>query len=285
VLFSANVSAQHTPVWSQYLTNGLALNPAFAGSRDALSLSVSHRHQWVGIDGAPSTQLLTAHTPLKGDRVAIGLQLSQDAIGVSSSLGGMFNAVYRMRTRKGRIQMGLGLGAFQRSSDWDKVVTLEPGDNIFEGQSQVELLPAASAGAYYYDKKNFLSFSAPFIVNGTDNLPADLKLMAIGGRRFNLNRKLKLTPSVMLRLNAQVVYQVDVNAMLAWNDIAEIGASYRTNETLIFMMRARPSQQFALSYSYDLLLSELGRYEGGSHEITLSYDFKFQHSLANPRFF
>jgi hypothetical protein len=61
------------PVYSQYLQNGLLINPAYAGSRGALSAFLSYRMQWMGIPDAPVFQSVSLNTPMKNDNVGIGI--------------------------------------------------------------------------------------------------------------------------------------------------------------------------------------------------------------------
>ena len=102
--------AQHTPITTQYLFNGLLINPAYAGSRDALTANLTWRKQWVGFDGAPETQVLSVHSPLTGKKLALGLLVTNDGIGISKQTGVMTNYAYRVKLGTGKLSFGIGAG-------------------------------------------------------------------------------------------------------------------------------------------------------------------------------
>ena len=110
VVFAVSVDAQHSPITSQYMFNGLLINPAYAGSRDALAANITYRRQWVGFEGAPTTNLFSVHSPIRGSRIGLGLQVYTDRIGVSRETGVMTNYAYRIPFKKGKLQFGIGAG-------------------------------------------------------------------------------------------------------------------------------------------------------------------------------
>jgi len=79
------MEAQQEAQFSHYSFNTQSINPAYAGSRDALTVTALHRSQWVGFEGAPTTQTLTAHTPILNDKLGIGLSVLNDKIGPTNN--------------------------------------------------------------------------------------------------------------------------------------------------------------------------------------------------------
>lgn len=79
------VYAQQTPQFTQYMYNTIAVNPGYAGSREALSIVGLHRSQWVGMDGGPVTQTLSIHTPLRNERIGVGFSFINDKLGDESN--------------------------------------------------------------------------------------------------------------------------------------------------------------------------------------------------------
>jgi type IX secretion system PorP/SprF family membrane protein len=56
--------AQQRPYYTQYVLNNYIINPAVAGIENYWDVKVSHRHQWVGLEGAPITTYVTIQGPL-----------------------------------------------------------------------------------------------------------------------------------------------------------------------------------------------------------------------------
>jgi len=201
----ATANAQHTPLTSQYLFNGLLINPAYAGSRDALATNLTWRNQWVGFEGAPKTQVLSVHAPLNRRKMGLGVLLYNDQIGVSRETGVFLNYAYRIRFRKGKLSFGLGGGITLLKAQWTDVRTTRSDDASFGQDTRSSLKPNFSAVAFYYKKKFFMGASVPFFISHRYN-PArnsytvtndvrQYQPMITGGYVFDLNKKMKLKPS------------------------------------------------------------------------------------------
>jgi type IX secretion system PorP/SprF family membrane protein len=288
------LSAQHSPVISQYMLNGLPLNPAFAGSRDALSVAASYRNQWVGYDGAPVTQTFSIHTPLKNESLAVGLLMFSDKIGVSREIGMQGNAAYRMRLNNGKLSFGLSGGFSHYRNDWSEIKTNDADDEIFALGNDQFIIPNFSVGAYYYTSNWYLSVSAPFLLKasysggadyGPENDVASYNYFINGGMRMRLNQDLQFRPSLMMRMNSGSPLQLDMNSMLEWREFIEGGISIRTGDAIIGLLKVHITEQLLLGYAYDFTLTPINVYSNGTHEITLLYDFKYKKNVSNPRFF
>src|SRR5690606_11238212 len=155
-------SGQHTPLTTQYLYNGLLINPAYAGSRDALTATASYRRQWVGFEGAPTTQVLSVHSTLNAKPLGLGLVVHNDRIGVTRETGVMSNYAYRMRLGPGKLALGLGLGLRMMQADWSQVRTVDPGDVEFAADVRGLVRPDASAGAYFVSARWSAGLSLPY---------------------------------------------------------------------------------------------------------------------------
>lgn len=292
---ASGMRAQHTPLTSQYLFNGLLINPAYAGSRDALTASLTYRHQWVGFDGAPVTQTLSVHTPVKGSRVALGLLLTNDQIGVSHETGLYTNYAYRIPFRKGKLQLGLGAGVSMLQAQWTDVAIQDRTDAQFAANSRGVLRPNFSAGAYYYTKTFFVGASMPFFLSHTfdparnswivTNNTAQYQPMITAGYLVTLEHDLKLKPSTLLRYNVGSGLQADLNVNLIIKDKVWVGGSYRTNDAVVAMFEVQPVQQWRFGYSYDLGISRMAAYHRGTHEVMLQYEFGYRIRVRDPRYF
>ncbi len=285
---------QNGTVLSQYMQNGLPLNPAFAGSRNSTSFTFSNRNQWVGIDGAPNTQTLSFHTVLKNEKLAPGLFLTNESIGISKSTGVFGNIAYRNKLYKGTLSFGLAAGVFMNKNSWKDVVTTTDGDDAIPLMTERVILPDVSFGTYYYTKKYFLSFSIPFMLGHTlkegrkvefNSDFSNYHMHLAGGYNYKINREWSLRPSVLVKYQHSFGAQVDVNALLGYKSTIVAGISYRSQDAILFLARFNISKQFQIGYSYDFTLNALSLASKGSHEITLQYDIKYRSRASNPRFF
>lgn len=288
-------TAQHTPLTSQYLFNGLLINPAYAGSRDALAMNLTHRQQWVGFSGAPTTHIMSVHAPLNKRKVGLGVVLYNDRIGVSSETGLMTNYAYRLRFRNGKLALGVGGGMTMLRGDWHTVAVQNTQDISFMEPTRSALRPNFSAGAYYYSKRWFVGASVPFILlhrydssregfRITD-VRTDLQTMLTGGSLVDLSSDFKLKPSVLLRHREAAGLQCDLNANIIYRETIWLGFSYRSGDAAVAMLEVLPTPQWRFGYAYDMGLSALRSRHHGSHEMMIQYEFGYRIRVRDPRYF
>ncbi|MBL8011189.1 MAG: type IX secretion system membrane protein PorP/SprF [Flavobacteriales bacterium] len=287
--------AQHTPITSQYLFNGLLINPAYAGSRDAFAANLTYRHQWVGMEGAPVTQVLSVHSPLKGRKLGLGAVLYSDRIGVSRETGLTTNYSYRVKFRKGRLSFGLGAGAIFAQARWTEVALQDRQDAVYAADTRGSFRPTFSGGVFYYKKTFFMGASVPFLLgrrfdaaNGRWVASADLRQlqpMITGGYVWKVSDDFKLKPSTLIRYQSSSNVQADLNMNVFFKDRFTAGLSYRTQDALVGMFEVMPTQQWRIGYSYDLGLSAITPYHSGTHELMLQYELGYRIRVKDPRYF
>jgi type IX secretion system PorP/SprF family membrane protein len=295
-LWTLALAAQHTPLTSQYLFNGLLINPAYAGSRDALAANLTHRQQWVGFEGAPVTQVLSVHAPVNRRKVGLGLMLYNDRIGVSNETGLFTNYAYRIRFgRYAKLALGMGAGVTMLRGDWQTVALQQQNDAVFSGPTRSAFRPNFSTGAYFYNKKWFAGLSVPFLLLHRYN-PAvegylirdtrgDLQPMLTGGRLLVLSPEMKLKPTTLLRYRIESGLQADLNTNLIYKDVVWLGLSYRTADAAVATLEVLPTPQWRFGYAYDLGVSALRRHHAGSHELMVQYEFGYRIRVRDPRYF
>lgn len=284
--------AQHVPLQSQYMFNGIALNPAYTGSEDALSIVGTFRAQWVGFPGAPLTQAVTAHAPIKRTNSSIGIQIYADQIGVSRNTGIFGSYSYRLGFHKTALIFGASGGVNFIKTRFSELTGNDAADPLVMNDSPLGVLPDFSFGMHYYGEKFFLSFSAPmFLSHEYDGLKFKLEnnfrnynLMLGGGYVFKLKNEMELKPSVLAKYKADSNPQVDINLMVTFNKTIDIGVSYRTQEAIIGLIKINANDQLSFMYSFGLPLSPILKYTYGSHELSVKYNFIFRSPLTSPRF-
>lgn len=293
--------SQQQVMFTQYMFNATAINPAVVGSHETMSLTALARKQWVGIEGAPETQTLSLHAPLKKDKIALGLLFLRDEIGVSSQ-NAVFGAyAYRVAFNNGAtLSMGLQFGFADYRSDF---LALDPNntntnDNSLVTNTDRYFLPNFGAGLYYYTDRFYAGVSAPLLLNSflegrlgdvdPENERIDLKRHYFGMAGFivTLSPYLKLKPSALLKVVEGAPVEMDFNANLIINEVFWLGASYRSFDSFSALLEIQLSEKFRFGYAYDLIVSDLSPLTSGSHEIMLNYRFSFHKDrLITPRYF
>ncbi len=275
-----------------YRFNGLYLNPAYAGSHEVISASAIYRNQWVKMPGAPQTASVALHSPLKNNRIGLGLIYTYDQIGVSKTNSVSASFAYRIPVGKKKLvkmAIGLSAGVAHYRSDLNSVATTQANDPNFAGNNQSRWLPNFGFGIYFYSDKFFAGISLPHILANRLSGKASVletspdiarqyyHLLVTGGYTFTLGKKVKFKPSVLLKfvpVHAPVTF--DFNAPFVFVDRLWLGAAYRLNDSYSFMAAVNIIRQLRVGYAYDLTVSKLNRYTSGSHEVVLSCDFDFK---------
>jgi len=287
--------SQKAPLQSQYMFNSVALNPAFTGNEGVFSIVGSYRSQWVGFPGAPQTEFLTAHAPLKDLKSAFGLQLYADKIGAEKNNGVFGSYSYNLKlNNSSHLVFGVAGGVNFYTSYENTLISTNNNDDLINKNVINYVSPDFSFGMHYYTKKLFLNISLPNFLsqnyqNNNVRVVNDFKrynLLFGGGYLINFkNSKIELKPSFLLRYHYQNPLQFDINLMAKVHDRFSFGFSYRYIESIIVLFKVGITEQLSLMYSFGTPLTSLNKATYGSHEISLKYNFLFKKSnVRNPRF-
>ncbi|MFN2313738.1 MAG: type IX secretion system membrane protein PorP/SprF [Bacteroidales bacterium] len=291
------LSAQQTPITSQYLTNGLIINPAYAGTRGALSANLSYRKQWARIVGAPQFQNLSLHSPVnKREKVALGFVAEYLTYGVTKNVGLYGFYAYNVRVGKGKLSMGLKAGADLSNTNYNNLRFPDGNtqDPLLTGDIRYTM-PNIGAGFYYYADRFFAGLSVPSILTYVSNETAQsavspdfgmFKTYLLTGTLISFSDGFKLKPSVLVRYSFTEPLEVDVNANMIFADLLWIGGSYRIAEkAAVALLDLQVTPQLKLGYSFDYQLGHLNSYTSGTHEVSLRYEFEYSVSATSPRYF
>lgn len=293
VLLPEVCRAQQDPLYSQYMFNMLGINPAYAGSREVLSITGMYRRQWVGVEGSPTTQFISADAPFANERIGVGLQVFNDKIGISNATGAYASYAYRIRLTRGVLALGLQGGVTRFHADYAGVKLNETGSDQAFINNLNQWQPNFGAGVYYNTDRFYIGFSSPHIIGKGTNY--DVAVNYRGERQvnhwilstgyvFNLSPVLALKPSLLLRMVAGAPMHIDVNANLWFHKTIAIGASVRDNGTIVGILECQINRQFRFGYAYDYTTNNLKN--SGSHELMLRYEFGFEKKkMVSPRFF
>lgn len=286
--------AQQDAIYSQYMFNPFMVNPAYAGSRDALSGVLLFRQQWVGIDGAPQTQTFSLHSMVGKTQLAGGLNVINDVVGPTRNTGAFVTAAYHLKLGPGKLAFGLRGGAYSSRLDNSKLNYFNTSDK-FNTQAVVSAtVTSFDAGFYYYTRKFYLGLAATHLTRSSfnyENFPTGTNLfmkkhfMLASGYAFELSKKIVFKPSTLIKYVEGAPVNVDVNASFLLNKMFWLGASFRTGNGLTFIAEFYLTDWFRLGYSYDLVLNRLKKYTQGTHEVVLGFDLNVKRvKHVSPRY-
>ena len=291
------VRAQQEVMISQYMFNGLFLNPAYAGSHPFTSSSLLHRDQWTGMDGAPKTSLLAIDGPLWNERMGLGFALVHDRIGVSRDMEAAGSYAYRIRTGSyGRLAFGLKAGVSLVSARLSDLVYWDQNDPLYQQNVVNRTVGKFGFGIYWNDRTSFVGLSVPTLAAVNDHLTAAPDGERIryftqhfylnAGKVFPLNDDLDLKATTLLKYQPAAPPEVDINANLLVRRRLWMGMGYRTGDALVGMVEYQVNPLLRAGYAYDMGMNALRRYNGGSHEVMLGFDLgKDPVRIKSPRYF
>lgn len=300
ILLSLTAQAQQDPQFTHYMFNTLSVNPGYAGSRDALTVTGLHRTQWAGFDGAPSTQTLTLHSPVFRDEFGAGLSLVNDKIGPTKTLSIAIDLAYHMQINEKGHQLALGLkgGGSLVQNDLASLSLDNSGDNAFASTVTSEFLPNFGFGAYYYTDRWYVGASTPRLLQNSfkysdmstaaDPSAEQRHYFVIAGAVFDINETIKLKPTTLLKVTEGAPADLDLTGSFIFDDKFWLGAMWRSGDAFGALVGYNFNQQFSAGYSFDFSYTNTTfKYNGGSHEIMLRYDFiyKEQGKIKSPRYF
>jgi type IX secretion system PorP/SprF family membrane protein len=291
VLLVADVAAQQDPQFSQNMFNKLANNPGFAGSRGNIATSVLHRSQWMGFEGAPTTQNFSIDAELPFLYGGVGLNIVKDNIAEFSNLGLQASYAYRTELGVGQIGMGMSVGMYQSGLNGGALNPAKIGDPaIPTGEVQGSGLDLG-AGVYYNTRDVYIGLSSAHMgepaIEWSDG--QDFKLtrhyFLISGYYHEINTVLSLNPSIYLKSDG-TTSQLDINTNLIYNNKMWGGVTYRLDEGVILLAGMNVNEDLKFGVSYDVTMTNP---MGNSLEVMLGYDFKVkmnktQQKYKNPRF-
>jgi type IX secretion system PorP/SprF family membrane protein len=288
--------AQQDPQYSLYMFNPLGVNPAYAGSREVLSGVLIHRSQWIGLEGAPETQVLSLNSPLKNKNMGLGLQIVNDKIGPRNTqyLSGSY--AYRLKLGGGKLAFGLRAGVINYNYDWQKIEYIDAEDAIPTTGAENIMVPTFDFGIYYntntfyiglaFDHLNEAKFN---LLSSSDTVNSEAKTAshttATIGKAFVLNDNLVLKTSLLLR-GSNTAGNLDINGSLLIKNKVLFGLTVRSSRALVLMTEINLTKNLRMGAAYDFDNSDVASSTSGSFEIFLGYDIGlFKSKVISPRYF
>lgn len=286
------------PVYSQYLQNGMAINPAYTGTREVLSGFMSYRIQWMGTNGSPLLQSVSLHSPMKNDKVGLGLTAQFLSYGTTKSTSLYGSYAYHIRLREGRLSFGMKAGADLSNTDYTGLLLNDPDDPVFKTNDQSLVLPNAGAGVYYYTDRYYAGLAIPSFLSYRRSSSgsatpyhsfSQYQFILTAGALIDISPVLKFKPSFLIDYslnNTKKLAQFDINGNFIIGDLIWAGASYRISEKVaVGIIQVQINHQLMAGFSYDYPMGSMKSFSNGSTEFVLRYEFRYKVSAANPRYF
>lgn len=297
------VNAQQDPQYSQYLFNQMVINPAYAGSRDALSVVVDARQQWSGFSGAPSTQSFSFHGPLSKKRIGLGFSGYADHIGPKQQVAAYGNVAYILPlSSKLKLSFGLRGGFVNYVFDWSKINYKDQGESNASYGSGSKTKFDMDAGLYLKGNSFYVGFSATHLngvyvykdkTNGVGlnyNQVYDLNyrlvphLFLVAGKAFQVGNNLVINPTILFKSVPSTAGAMDLSLNFLIKQRIWVGVFSRTDQTLGLLTQVYVTDKLRIGYAFDRGMGKVQRNLGNGHEIMLGFDFNtFKSKMLSPR--
>jgi type IX secretion system PorP/SprF family membrane protein len=304
-VLSPGLHAQFDAMFTQYMFNETFINPAYAGSKEAMSATLLHRQQWVSFPGRPITTTFSLHGPLMNNKMGLGLSVLNEKVGVLNRNLIYGSYAYRLKVHEGgTLAMGIMGGIDNQVNKLSSVKLSDednaPSDRQFAVSSQNLTATNFGTGLYYNTRTFYAGVSVPRLLNNdmvmstgggravkiTRLEPARFTYYFTVGNVFKITNEVKLRGSAMVKAVSNAPLQVDLTALALVNDAIWAGLGYRSNSSMSAILGMQINKQLFACYSYDYGLNRIQWYSLGSHEIAINYLFSFKgRQISTPRYF
>lgn len=305
LMITQSGKAQYDAMFTQYMFNEMFINPAYAGSKEAMSTTLLHRQQWVNFPGRPITTSFSLHGPVMGNKMGLGLSVLNEKVGPFNRNLVYGSYAYRLKlTDKQTLAFGLMTGIDNQMNKFSSVQVSDGSAGSVVDPQFAQNTPSMYAlnfggGVYYTTKTFYGGLSIPRMLDNVARFSSKGEYFKVtsfkaskftyyitAGNMFTLNEDLKLRASTMIKVVKNARPQMDLGANFLVKEVVWAGLNYRTNSALAVLVGAQVNKQFFVSYSYDFTLNRLRKYSQGSHEIALNYLFSFKSKkVITPRYF
>lgn len=294
----ATFYAQQDAQYTNYMYNTMNINPAYAGSRGTMSVFGLHRTQWVGLDGAPTTNTFAIHSPIRESNVGVGLSFINDVIGPAEESTISADFSYTINTSDTyKLAFGLRATAHLLNVDFSRLNIYNQGDALAQYNIDNRFSPNFGAGAYWYSENTYLGVSIPNMLEtqhfdktqvaySATSVPYErMHYHIIGGKVFDIYPDIQFKPAFLAKIVEGAPLQLDLSANFMFQEKFTLGAAYRWDAAMSALAGFQVNDNWFIGYAYDAEVTKLANYNSGSHELFLRYEFSRKKQVASPRFF
>lgn len=296
---------QQDPQFTQFMYNKMGYNPGYAGSGEGTCVTALIRQQWMGLEGAPGSQLISFNMPLRKERVGVGGSIWRNTIGVTETVNLEGNYAYRVELGKGRLGLGVMGSARYMAADFGLADAVQQNDGSIPVGMQSKYVPNFGFGAYYTTDKYFFGASIPRLLENNIDFADEERVLtreirhvyAMAGGLFRLSESTQLQPQALVKYVGGAPLDLDLNVNLILMNKYMVGVSYRVGgstttgigESIDFLLGAQLSKNLMVGFAYDVTMSEIRTYQNGTIEAMVRYcvpnDKNGGSEYLNPRFF
>ncbi len=300
--------AQQQVQLNKFMNNKLSLNPGYAGSLEAPCISCVHRSQWVGVTGAPSSEVINLQVPMFNNRVGVGASITHDRIGPTNVWDFGLIYSYRLKFKKGYLGIGVEGTLKGYRVDWNQTTATHVDDDLIPMTESSKFLPDVDAGLYYNSDKFFVGLSISSLLRGdlsfmedeagnTDFSRDEIHAYLMSGVVFDAGENLRIKPAFLVKAARNAPVSVDLNCTFIFFDKLWTGMNHRFGglytensnvaaESIGFMLQYQLSNSLRAGISYDYSFSQIKDFNSGSYEFIVQYCLdRKDRRYANPRFF
>jgi type IX secretion system PorP/SprF family membrane protein len=294
----AMLHAQQDAQYTNYMYNTMNINPAYAGSRGTMSVFGLHRTQWVGLEGAPTTNTFAIHAPFRDSNVGLGLSIMNDAIGPSDETTISADFSYTIETSYTyKLAFGIRATAHLLNVDFTKLNIYDPNDVLAQYNIDNRFSPNFGVGAYWYSDNTYFGLSIPNMLetkhfdkgqaqyNATSVANERMHYHFIAGKVFDINSDIQFKPAFLAKIVEGAPLQLDLSANFLFQEKFTLGVAYRWDAAMSALAGFQVNDNWFIGYGYDMEVTKLANYNSGSHELFLRYEFSRKKQVASPRFF
>jgi type IX secretion system PorP/SprF family membrane protein len=276
------IKAQEQPTYTQHMFNQQTFNPAYTGTWEKLGITLINRSQWVKFPKYPQTNDLSVQLPVFSLNHAIGLDVSNNRIGLENRTGIYADYSYRVRLSEDGwyLRLGLKAGVSIYNNDLTDYRLINPDDPAYADNIGNMVLPNFGAGLFLWRENAYVGFSVPKILSHKLKIteaeyqlkPSSSVFYLTGGYVFNLHPNWQLKPSVFMQIERHSPFQCDISASVLFKDFLWLGAMYRFGDAFGFIVQFTIKNDFRIGYAYDQTISKLSSHQQGVHEILLTIE-------------
>lgn len=294
VLFvlSNKIKAQQEPMFTQYMFDPVSINAAYVGTTNSLNVNTLTRLQWVGLEGSPKTFSLTAHAPIEGRKIGLGVTLLTDKIGPVNNTFFTLNYAYRLRvTDQLTLSMGIKGGISSYKVGLTDLTIIDAEDPQFE-KNEKKISPNLGFGFYLFEERYFVGFSVPKLIQtkvddeyATEKYQLKRHYYISGGYNWEINREWDLKPSLLTKIVGGSPVSNDITVQALYKKLVGGGIVYRVGDALGFFAYGKVYKELNVGYGYEYSLNGLSGVNSGTHEIRLTYDFDISSDRKRMKIF
>lgn len=277
----AVLKAQNQLNLNTYMYHQALINPAAMGASDVLTAAMLYKQQWAGFLGAPTTQFFDIHSPIKVSPNILGLTVFNYSEGIHNQTN--ISASYAFRGKLDQYRyfcLGFSPSLVLLNTDFSLINTDFEGDPLFSSTGVNGYTYNARFGAYYKSRDFYLGASIPQLfynrILSNDNVEttfdiARISLLANGGYYYRINKDFTFTPSFLFFYQTAEPLRIDLNALFDYKGKFGGGFSYRTLQTVSFVLQLALNDQFKFAYNYNYNFGEISNISNNNHELMLQF--------------